>query len=515
MRSTTILLGVSLALILSIVCPAQFRRDVAEPASPLGGALLLGGGGDMPVGWQGSFRRLAGGDDAEIAVVGPLENDLQIDGAKRIGDPTEIPSTARGVWVSSIAEVTPAERKAFLRVLTGGGVIGARGETAERLLRTLAVRTGERPTTGSRMPLVAPMILHTRLEKEGAEAALLAAVDGRKDAIGFGVESGTALVIRNRIIRSLGPGKTIAALAEGGGRSRRVSKLGGRGALDLIALDRAADARRRAFPPAKPSAPRVEQGSLVLCGGGPLPGSVIRRFIELAGGKDAPLVVIPCSSAKTIRRTPRPVRMLRGAGATDVTWIHTKDRHAADFDEEILGPLRRARGIWLGGGRQWNFVDSYQHTKAHELMHAVLEKGGVIGGSSAGASIQAEYMCRGNPLGNRDIMAEGYEEGLGFLNGIGVDQHFTQRGRQPDMESFVAAYPQFLGIGLDEGTALIVRGSIGEVMGPSDCFVHFYDASKPGERRQLSTVEPGSAYDLVKRRPAPRKSIGKDEEGKK
>ena len=104
---------------------------------------------------------------------------------------------------------------------------------------------------------------------------------------------------------------------------------------------------------------------------------------------------------------------LRAHGARNVSWIHTKDRARADGDEELLAPLRAARGVWLGGGRQWNFVDSYQNTTAHALLHAVLERGGVIGGSSAGASIQASFMVRGSPLGNREMMSEGYERGLG------------------------------------------------------------------------------------------------------
>ena len=60
--------------------------------------------------------------------------------------------------------------------------------------------------------------------------------------------------------------------------------------------------------------------------------------------------------------------------------------------EKYLDVLNRATGIWFGGGRQWNFVDAYHDTEALKLMHQVLDKGGVIMGSSAGASIQAEYL---------------------------------------------------------------------------------------------------------------------------
>ena len=105
------------------------------------------------------------------------------------------------------------------------------------------------------------------------------------------------------------------------------------------------------------------------------------------------------------------MRRLRRAGARNVTWIHSTDRRRSDHDEAILGPLREARGIWFGGGRHWHFVDAYQNTTAHRLMHEVLERGGVIAGASAGASIQSDYMTRGDPRNNKDILAEGYERG--------------------------------------------------------------------------------------------------------
>jgi len=186
------------------------------------------------------------------------------------------------------------------------------------------------------------------------------------------------------------------------------------------------------------------------------------------------------------------VRALRRAGARDVRWLHTKDRRAADEDAALLAKLADARGVWFGGGRQWNLVDSYQHTAAHRLIEEVLARGGVVGGSSAGASIQADYMARGNPLGNIDIMAEGYEEGLGLLTGIAVDQHFTQRGRLPDLRALVATYPQYLGVGVDEGAVLVVQGQVGEVLGSA---VHFLD------RQEHHRLVGGQRFDLVARAP--------------
>ncbi len=260
---------------------------------------------------------------------------------------------------------------------------------------------------------------------------------------------------------------------------------------------------RPQFPAEEPPEPRLENGTLIIVGGGGSPPGLMERFIELAGGPDhAYLVYIPCSEAEEINEEPGMVDSWRRLGVRSVTWIHTKDREKANTDEWILDKLRKATGIWFGGGRQWNLVDSYQHTTAHKLMHRVLERGGVIGGSSAGASIQGSYMARGNPMGNVDPMADGYETGLGLITGMAIDQHFTQRGRLPDMTALVNRYPQLLGVGLDEASSIIAQGSVAEVFTREGRNVHFYDRKIPVEEDKPDYIElvHGQLFDLVERK---------------
>jgi cyanophycinase len=223
----------------------------------------------------------------------------------------------------------------------------------------------------------------------------------------------------------------------------------------------------------------------------------MERFLALAGGRDALIVILP-----TAVSDPLPPNagagMFTRAGATNVkvlTARRLKDVESADN----LRWLRKADAIWFGGGRQWRFVDAYEGTRALPLMHRVLARGGVIGGSSAGASIQAGYLARGDPLGNRDIMADGYERGLGFLPGVAVDQHFAQRNRFGDMASLVDRYPQLLGIGIDEATALVVEGHVGTVMGPGQ--VHFYDRRDQPAAGAVDHISVGKGvqFDLQKR----------------
>jgi cyanophycinase len=212
--------------------------------------------------------------------------------------------------------------------------------------------------------------------------------------------------------------------------------------------------------------------------------------------------VLPTANPDPLPARSGEAEMFRRAGARNIEVLRARALKDVE-DPKSLELLRKAGGVWFGGGRQWRFVDAYEGTQAEALFRDVLRRGGVIGGSSAGASIQAEYLVRGSPLGNLEMMCEGYERGLGFLPGVAVDQHFSQRKRFADMTALVKAYPQLLGIGIDEATALVVRGHVAEVMGRNK--VQFYDGRKPAapDRPDYEVVLPGGRYDLKGRRALP------------
>ena len=254
------------------------------------------------------------------------------------------------------------------------------------------------------------------------------------------------------------------------------------------------------FPPAVPPTPAVENGTLFIVGGGGLPENLMSEFVEAAGGSDAKLIYVPCAEQDEVSMRQSIVEMWKKMGVEDATFIHTKSRNTANEDPEFLHPLKEATGIWFGGGRQWNFADSYYGTNAHRLMKEVLQRGGAVGGSSAGASIQARYLARATPIQNFKLMADGYERGgLGFIGGVAIDQHFSQRGRQKDMTELVDRYPQLLGIGIDEKTAIIVRKSVANVVGTGR--VHFYDRNLPvlPNEDDFIALPAGSSYDLANR----------------
>ncbi|GAT35328.1 cyanophycinase [Terrimicrobium sacchariphilum] len=235
-------------------------------------------------------------------------------------------------------------------------------------------------------------------------------------------------------------------------------------------------------------------GTLLVVGGGDKT-SIWPTFLDLAGGKDAPIVVITTASPKN-GADNKDFQELQALGATHLTLLHTDDRTKANSNE-FTAPLREAKAVWITGGRQWRLVDSYLNTKTEKEIFNLLDRGGVVGGSSAGASIQASYLLRGARSGNSVLMAAGYEEGFGFLKNTAVDQHVNTRGRAEDMLQVLEAHPNLLGIGLDESTGIIVRKDRADVIGAG--YAHF-TAREVGKDRSFE-LQSGGAFDLGSRHP--------------
>ena len=246
-------------------------------------------------------------------------------------------------------------------------------------------------------------------------------------------------------------------------------------------------------------------GSLVIVGGGGMPKVIFDRFFEAAGGRDAKIVVVPTAGSDAdYDESTSSVKMFKRAGATNVHLLHTHDPKVADSDE-FVAVLSDAKAVWFGGGRQWRLADAYLGTKTEAAFHDVLKRCGVIGGSSAGATIQASYLVRGAPEGNHIMMAPGHERGFGYIRNCAIDQHLLARKRENDMLPVIRKHPHLLGIGIDESTALFVRGNTAEVIGKSK--VLFYDIAlekKVGEKF-YTTLDPGERYDLKSRRKLPAK----------
>ena len=245
-----------------------------------------------------------------------------------------------------------------------------------------------------------------------------------------------------------------------------------------------------------------QHGALVIVGGGRVGPEILTRLFDLGCGRHAPLVVIPTASgAESYPEDWSGLKMFKDFGADNITLLHTKARKVAD-SEAFVKPLTAARIVWFVGGRQWRLVDSYARTRTQREVERVLERGGVVAGSSAGASIIADYMVRGSRDNNYIMMAPGYEDGFGLMKGVAIDQHMLTRNRQDDLEEVIARHPELLGIGIDESTAIVVRGQEFEVVGASKVAIHD-GRVVPGERQQRNGkkyyfMAAGERYDLTK-----------------
>ena len=244
-----------------------------------------------------------------------------------------------------------------------------------------------------------------------------------------------------------------------------------------------------------------ERGALVIVGGGRVGPEILTRFFDLAGGRDAPLVVIPTAAgAESYSNDWSGLKMFKDFGVANITVLHTTDRKVAD-SEAFVRPITTAKAVWFPGGRQWRLVDAYLHTRTQHEVERVLERGGVVGGSSAGASILASYVVRGAKENNYIMMAPGYEEGFGLIKGVAIDQHMLTRNRQDDLEEVVAKHPDVLGIGIDESTAIIVQGQQFEIVGASKVAIHdgrIVKGSQERNGKKYFFMGPGEKYDLTK-----------------
>jgi cyanophycinase len=203
-------------------------------------------------------------------------------------------------------------------------------------------------------------------------------------------------------------------------------------------------------------------GALVICGGGRLREEVYQEFLRLAGGKQAHLVHIPSaynfSSSSAMRS--RYSGWL-GYDVQSFAFVDAKDREEAESDE-VLKVLDRATGVWIGGGAQGRLANIYGGTKAEAALRRVLERGGVIGGTSAGASIMSQCMIRYGTASEAVC-----DKGFGLVSHCVIDQHFAERNRLARLLGVVEEHQSQVGIGIDEGTAVVLQQNKIKVIGAS------------------------------------------------
>ena len=261
----------------------------------------------------------------------------------------------------------------------------------------------------------------------------------------------------------------------------------------------------------KPPEGRNQRGHLVLIGGGSKPRVVLRTFVELAGGSDAPIIIIPTASGEPDTGQYYQELFLNEVGCTNVTPLEIRTREDAQR-EDFVRLVDEAGGCFFSGGDQNKILKALSDTPVGDAIARLYWRGQVIGGTSAGTACQSDPMITGN--GDISVVeAQNIElkKGLGFFPSIIIDQHFVARRRQNRLITTVLENPQFLGVGVDEATAVWLKPNLTfQVLGRGWVFV--YDAAAAEINRlphkknigvtNLTThiLLPGQKFSLKRRR---------------
>lgn len=227
------------------------------------------------------------------------------------------------------------------------------------------------------------------------------------------------------------------------------------------------------------------KGYLFIIGGGRRPESMMKKFIELAEKfKSGKIIIFPMASSAPNEVGPAQAEQLKRFGTREIEYhILSKEQALIVENEKILDDVG---GVFFSGGVQSRLMDILLDTPIHKKLLEIYEKGAIIGGTSAGAAVMSEIMITGDE--KREVKG-GHEfetiqacniitsPGFGFIKTAIIDQHFVKRKRHNRLISLVAEYPELLGIGIDESTAIIVKpDETFEVVGEGNVVV--YDASQ-------------------------------------
>ncbi|MDA0246540.1 MAG: cyanophycinase [Chloroflexi bacterium] len=210
--------------------------------------------------------------------------------------------------------------------------------------------------------------------------------------------------------------------------------------------------------------------SIVIAAGGaldlsdPQGNAILQTFVAQAGGRQAHLLIVTIASAVPEQTTADYTAAFQALGASHITSLHLNQRSEAFHIS--LAAVQQATGIYLSGGNQLRFTSLVLGTPLAEALRAAHQRGAVFLGSSAGTAVLPPLMLAYGEDGAepRQGMAA-LASGLGLVEGIILDQHFSQRGRLGRLLAAVANNPHLLGVGVDENTAVLIEGQHLRVLG--------------------------------------------------
>ncbi|MGI0485537.1 cyanophycinase [Pantanalinema rosaneae CENA516] len=194
---------------------------------------------------------------------------------------------------------------------------------------------------------------------------------------------------------------------------------------------------------------------------------ILREFVRRAGGLQARIAVMTVATGLPGEVGAQYINVFERLGVESVQVVDTDRREDADAPR-ALEIIAQATGIFFTGGNQARITELLKDTKLDAALHQRFASGVVIAGTSAGAAMMPDMMIvEGESETNPRPETVKMDQGMGFLPGVVIDQHFAQRGRLGRLLSAVAQQPVVLGFGIDENTAIVVNGSEVEIIGES------------------------------------------------
>ncbi len=522
-------------LILAAMEPAESRgqssdNDAPRPIAfgPEKGTLVICGGGILPESLRSKVVELAGGEHSRIVVISTASQtadtpDIETYVAwwrqQKLAEMTILHTRSRdeadteqfvepltratGVWFMGgnqawlIDTYSRTRTESELhKLLERGGVIGGTSAGAAVMSKMMIRRGSPTAEVGRGFGFLDGAVVDQHFVRRMRQDRLLKVIEQQPALVGLGIDEGTALLVQGRRLSVLGDSEVRVCFARTESREPLIESLRSGDKADLSALCRVALTRQQPRMQRTLAAPQVSEGTLVIVGGDAVPNEATERFVAAAGGTDATIALMSIDGESSEVADAELMDRLRKAGVKSVQRVEVTSRQQAD-DPKLAALLKTTGGIWLCGARPDLFVEACLGTGAEQLCRDVLHRGGVIGGTAAGGLMQGDFLLNASPVPTKRTLMDGYDRGFGFFPGVAIAQCWLKGETPSELTQLQQEHPQLVGLGIEDSTALIVRGHTMEVVGKNQVAV--LDGASDSASPRSSVLHAGDRYNFKDR----------------
>ncbi|HLQ44649.1 MAG TPA: cyanophycinase [Planctomycetaceae bacterium] len=521
--------GLAVMAMFAVMTTAECRGQAFETSvtGPEKGTLVICGGGTLPEPLRAKVVELAGGEFARVVVISTASQTADLPDVEtyvawwrkqKLAELTILHTRSRneadreefveplkratGVWFLGgnqawlIDTYSGTRTEAEMhKLLERGGVIGGTSAGAAVMSKLMIRRGSSNAELGRGFSFVDGAVIDQHFVRRHRQDRLLKVIEQHPELVGLGIDEGTALIVQGRRLSVLGESEVRICFARTESREPVVESLRVGGEADLSVLTRISAARlqRPSTTLVANATPQVAEGTLVIVGGEDVPAEATERFVAAAGGADATVALVSLDGDETKEADNEFMDELRKAGVKSIQRVQVDSRMQAN-DPQSLALLKTAGGIWLSGAQPQTFVDSCMGTVAEQICHDLLRRGGVIGGMSAGGLMHGEVLVTDSLVPMKRMLVDGYDRGFGFLPGVAITQS-SHRGETPaELTQLQQEHPQVVGLGIEDSTALIVRGHVMEVVGENQ--VSVLDCNSRHEATPTAVLHAGDRYNF-------------------